>query len=169
MEQLLRDAQIVPLYEGTNAIQALDLVHRKLALDDGKVVARWLEETHALLRRHAQQPALQTLCTALRIAVGHLEDSTALMRQRGRDDAVAAAAAASDYLRLFGLVALGAAWLRMGAAALATKGDESPAFYAGKIKTARFYGEYLLAQSASLSHGIRADASVLMSHTTEEL
>jgi alkylation response protein AidB-like acyl-CoA dehydrogenase len=169
MEQLLRDAQIVPLYEGTNAIQALDLVHRKLALDDGKVVADWLEEADALALQHVAQPALKPLCKALHVALDHLEESTALMQKRSRGDAVAAAAAASDYLRLFGLVALGIAWLRMGAAAMAAQGDESPAFYAGKIKTGHFYGEYMLAQTGALLHGIHADAAVLMSHSTEEL
>jgi alkylation response protein AidB-like acyl-CoA dehydrogenase len=169
MEQLLRDAQIVPLYEGTNAIQALDLVHRKLALEDGKVVADWLAETGALVRSHAERAELRPLCEALDIAACHLKESTALMQQRAREDAISAAAAASDYLRLFGLVALGAAWLRMGAVALDAKGGESPAFYAGKVGTARFCGEYLLGQTRSLSQGICADASVLMGHTTEEL
>lgn len=169
MEQLLRDAQIVPLYEGTNAIQALDLVHRKLTLEDGKVVADWLQEAHGLVRRHADNSALAPLCQALGIATGRVEEASALMQQRAREDAVAVAAAASDYLRMFGLVALGVAWLRMGVAALAAKGNESPAFYAGKLKTACFYGEYLLAQTASLLQGIHADASVLMNHTAEEL
>jgi hypothetical protein len=169
MEQLLRDAQIVPLYEGTNAIQALDLVHRKLALDDGGTVAGWIRESHALIGRHARQPALQKLCVALRGALNHLQEATALMQRRGREDAVAAAAAASDYLRLFGLSALGSAWLRMGASAVAAAGGESPAFYAGKVKTAHFYGEYLLSQASALRQSIGADAGVLMHHATEEL
>lgn len=169
MEQLLRDAQIVPLYEGTNAIQALDLVHRKLALNDGKVVADWIEEGRALIGRHAQRPAVRSLCDALTTAMDHLKASTTLMQARSGDDAVAAAAGASDYLRLFGLVALGLAWLRMAVAAFAADGDESPAFYAGKIKTARFYGEYLLAQTASLLQRIDADPAALMAHSVEEL
>jgi alkylation response protein AidB-like acyl-CoA dehydrogenase len=169
MERLLRDAQIVPLCEGTNAIQALDLVHRKLALEDGKVIADWLAETGTLVRSHAERAKLRPLCEALDIAACHVKDSTALMQQRAREDAISAAAAASDYLRLFGLVALGAAWLRMGAVALDAKGGESPAFYAAKVGTARFCGEYLLGQTCSLSQGICADASVLMGHTTEEL
>ncbi|MDM0111401.1 acyl-CoA dehydrogenase C-terminal domain-containing protein [Variovorax sp. J22R133] len=169
MEQLLRDAQIVPLYEGTNAIQALDLVHRKLALEDGKVVADWLEETRALVRRHADKAPLAPLCTALGTATERLEEATGLMQQRSREDAVAAAASASDYLRMFGLVALGAAWLRMGVAALAARGGESPAFYAGKVKTACFYGKHLLVQTGSLLQSIQSDAGVLMSHSNEEL
>ncbi|MGO4327146.1 acyl-CoA dehydrogenase C-terminal domain-containing protein [Cupriavidus sp. 2TAF22] len=169
MEQLLRDAQIVPLYEGANGIQALDLVHRKLSLADGSVVADWLEAASALARGHADEPELATLCEALDMATSHLRDATLLMQQRARDDARAAAGAASHYLQMFGLVALGVAWLRMAAAALAPDGDESPAFYAGKLKTARFYGEYMLVQTGALGQAIHADVSVLMNHALEEL
>lgn len=169
MEQLLRDAQIVPLYEGTNAIQALDLVHRKLALEDGQVVAAWISEARALVKLHAGTPALQALVASLDSALEHLDSATALMQQRSRDNAVGAAAAACDYLRLFGLSALGVAWLRMGAAAATPAGHESPAFYAGKIKTARFYGEYLLPSAGELRRNIDANANVLMNHAKEEL
>lgn len=169
MEQLLRDAQIVPIYEGTNGIQALDLVHRKLSLGDGKVVADWIDAASALTHGHATSPALASLCRNLDAAIGHLRDATQLMQQRARDDAKAAGAAATHYLNLFGFVALGTAWLRMAAAAMDAGGDQPDAFYAGKLKTARFYGEYLLAETGSLWRAIQADASVLMAHAPGEL
>ncbi|MES2185753.1 MAG: acyl-CoA dehydrogenase C-terminal domain-containing protein [Pseudomonadota bacterium] len=171
MEQLLRDAQIVPLYEGTNAIQALDLVHRKLGLEGGSIAGAWLAEAAALVERHRPVPALQDVAAALGTALGHLEEATGLIRRRCAScgDAMAAAAAASDYLRLFGLVALGAAWLRMAAAAAAGSGAESPAFYAGKVKTAHFFAERLLPQTVSLLATVRADAARLMAHAEEEL
>lgn len=169
MEQLLRDALIVPLYEGTNAIQALDLVNRKLALEGGQVMAHWILEANRLVDKHIDKSTLRPFCVALSNALVHLHAVTALMQQRSREDAVPAAAAACDYLRLFGLCAIGTVWLRMGAAALRADGDESTAFYAGKVKTASFYGEYLLPQIAFLRQNIEADASVLMGHTFEEL
>lgn len=171
MEQLLRDAQIVPLYEGTNAIQALDLVHRKLGLEDGAVANAWLADIEALVAQHQPTPVLQSVAAALGTALSHLQQATGLMRSRCAPggDAVAAAAAASDYLRLFGLVALGAAWLHMAVAAAAGAGNESPAFYAGKLKTARFFAERLLPQTAALLATVQADADNLMAHTEDEL
>ncbi|ODV43928.1 hypothetical protein AWV79_13880 [Cupriavidus sp. UYMMa02A] len=169
MEQLLRDAQIVPLYEGTNAIQALDLVHRKLGLEDGRVVADWLQECQVLVCDDASHADTRALRASLAVALRHLQEATTLMQRYVRENAVAAAAASSDYLRLFGTVALGMAWLKMADAAVAAHGQESPVFYAGKLKTANFYGTYRLSETATLMLNIQANASALMAHDAEEL
>jgi hypothetical protein len=91
------------------------------------------------------------------------------MHDRVATDAVEAAAAASDYLRMFGLVAVGAVWLRMAACAQAARGSEGSAFYRGKVKTARFYMDHLLAETERLHHGIRTGARSIMDVDPQEL
>jgi len=169
MEHWLRDARIVPLYEGTNAIQALDLVNRKLTLDGGKAVQAWLAEVAQRIQRYRDAPEIGALCAPLEVALGQLRATTALMQDRVATDAVEAAAAASDYLRMFGLVALGAAWLRMAACAQAARGSEGGAFYRGKVKTARFYMQHLLPETEQLQHSIRAGAKAIMDVDPQEL
>ena len=151
MEHWLRDARIVPLYEGTNAIQALDLVNRKLTRDGGKAVQAWLAEVAQRIQRHRDAPEIGALCAPLEVALGQLRAATALMQDRVADRCGRASAAASDYLRMFGLVALGAAWLRMAACAQAARGSEGGAFYRGKVKTARFYMQHLLPETERLN------------------
>jgi hypothetical protein len=102
-----------------------------------------------------------------------LRDATRLTQDRAATDAMGAAAGASDYLRLLGLVACGHAWLRMAAAASAAlaeaTSEESPAFYRGKIKTARFYMTHLLPDTARLAHAIKAGAATVTDIRPDEL
>jgi hypothetical protein len=167
-EQWLRDARIVPLYEGTNAIQALDLVHRKLSQDDGRTVRDFLADVAELIREHREDSAIGDLCAPLGAALTQLSDATSMATELRRADAVAAAAAASDYLRLFGLVAMGAAWLRMAAAAQnATVAGAD--FCRGKTKTARFFMTRLLPEADRLYRCLHAGAASIMDVTPEEL
>lgn len=147
MEQFYRDARIVPLYEGTNSIQALDLVHRKLALDDGGVIERYLNQLSVKLdEQRLSNPRLLDLCATLENSLKLLRESTTIVSHSVEEKPVEAAAAAGDYLRMFGLVALGAAWLRMAAAAdtALMQSPDNEDFLAGKVKTARFYFERFL-------------------------
>jgi alkylation response protein AidB-like acyl-CoA dehydrogenase len=169
MEQLMRDAMIVPLYEGTNAIQALDLVHRKLSQDDGRAVRSFINEVAALIALHRGDATQHPLCPPLERALVLLDECTTLMQQRSVEDAVSAASSASDYLRLFGLVALGTAWVRMAAAASRMQGSERSAFHEGKRKTARFFLEHLLPDTERLARSVRLGSSAIMAIAAEEL
>jgi hypothetical protein len=174
MEQLLRDACIVPLYEGTNGIQALDLVHRKLPADDGKAIQAFIEGVAASIEMSRGNEALRSMCVQLEPSLDALRGATRLMRDRAASDALGAAAGASDYLRMLGLVACGHAWLRMAAAAQAgvaagVGAAESPAFYRGKIKTARFFMAHLLPDTARLAHAIQAGADAVTDIQPDEL
>jgi alkylation response protein AidB-like acyl-CoA dehydrogenase len=159
MEQLYRDARIVPLYEGTNAIQALDLVHRKIVQDEGRVLARYLDRLEDQTARCADDAALAPHAAGFDAALAALRGASArLCAWQAEGDHLRLAGAASDYLRLFGLVATGAAWLRMARAArselAAGRGDA--AFLNGKVKTAAFYCASLLPEAGLLGHRIEA-------------
>ena len=113
VEQLVRDARITQLYEGANGIQALDLVGRKLPAHMGRSLRRFFHPVLAFIERHQADPRMGELVLPLAKAVGRLQQATAWLAEQGLRDAEEAGAAASDYLRLFGLVALGYMWGRM--------------------------------------------------------
>ncbi|QBQ99159.1 acyl-CoA dehydrogenase C-terminal domain-containing protein [Paraburkholderia pallida] len=171
IEQFYRDARIVPLYEGTNAIQALDLVHRKLALGDGAIAERYFDTIAALIAEQRSNPRLDDMSTALDNALQLLRECTAILRRHGEDDAVEAAACASDYLRMFGFVALGAVWLRIAAAAdsALARSPERTDFLSGKVKTARFYFERLLPETWVCHSAITVGSRSLLAIPETEL
>ena len=169
MEQLVRDASIVPLYEGTNGIQALDLLHRKLAADGGRAAAAFAERVAADVVDAGEDTALRPLALRLHEALAQLQGCTRLQLERVKSDAPAAAAGASDYLRLMGLVACGQAWLRMARAARSAAGAEAPAFYAGKRKAAAFFMAHLLPQAAQLARGIEQGVGAIVEVAPEEI
>jgi hypothetical protein len=171
MEHLYRDARIVPLYEGTNAIQALDLVHRKIGLDDGRVLQRYLDRLDALVRESAESAGRAQGAEALAAALGRLRSASAHLGELSAGKALTKlAAAASDYLRLFGLVAMGGMWLRMAriAGEALEAGAEPADFLRGKVKTAQFYFERLLPETEQLQQRIVRGSSALMTIRTEE-
>ncbi|MEI8395603.1 MAG: acyl-CoA dehydrogenase C-terminal domain-containing protein [Rhodospirillaceae bacterium] len=171
VEQYLRDARITRIYEGTNGIQALDLVGRKLPHNMGHMLRHFFHPVAEELQ-HAP-PALAELATPLTKAFGRLQNATTMVAFRGLADPDEAAAAASDYLRLFGLVALGVMWLRMAKVAvthLNTNADDPrAALYRSKISTARFYMAKLLPQTGALLSTLQAGAGTLMAEDALEL
>ncbi|HEY1148043.1 MAG TPA: acyl-CoA dehydrogenase family protein [Pseudoduganella sp.] len=150
MEHLYRDARIVPLYEGTNAIQALDLVHRKINQSEGRALQRYLGRIEAEMHAACGEPQLAELTGALSAGMARLRVASSQLRSWGEaGDNARLAAAASDYLRLFGLVATGGMWLRMARVALTA--NEDAAYLQGKIKTAAYFGSCLLPETAQLA------------------
>jgi len=162
--QHLRDARILPIYEGTNGIQANDLVFRKLGRDRGAAAGAFLAEMSAsveALRGHRGDDA-QVIADRLAEAVDALKAATAWMVEQVQADPVAAAAGAANYLRMFGLTAGGH---MMGRAAVAcldamAAGEGDPAFHDAKLISARFYAEQMLPQVGGLTpivtHGHRS-------------
>jgi hypothetical protein len=162
LEQLVRDARIGQVYEGTNGIQALDLVGRKLAAGYGRLLRRFFHPVSAFLEAHTHEPAMQDLLRPFGQAFRLLQEITALLAERAARDPVEGSAAASDYLRLFGLVALGYMWLRMAERALAalSTGGDGP-FYEAKLATARFFMRRMLPETAGLALAIRSGAATV--------
>ncbi|MBP2314852.1 acyl-CoA dehydrogenase C-terminal domain-containing protein [Azospirillum soli] len=164
VEQYVRDARICQIYEGTNGIQALDLVGRKLGQDMGRLLRRFFHPVAADIETDMEKEELAEFALPLAKAFAKLQQATAIIAQKGLKDPEEAGAAASDYLRLFGLVALGWMWLRMVKAAQAklAAGEGNAAFYDAKVKTARFYMAKLLPQTNALFITIMAGAKPLM-------
>lgn len=143
MEQYVRDARIAQIYEGTNGIQAMDLVTRKLQLADGAVVGTFFETIEADLRA---APEIY-VADRTRIALSQLRRATAQVREAQAD---IVGAVAVDYLRLFTLVLLGWMWSRIAAGAAA-----EPTFKV-KLATADYFARRILSQADGLAAGIAA-------------
>ncbi|WP_448189121.1 acyl-CoA dehydrogenase C-terminal domain-containing protein [Azospirillum sp. sgz301742] len=164
VEQYVRDARITQIYEGTNGIQALDLVGRKMGQDMGRLLRRFFHPVAADIEADMETEELAEFVIPLAKAFAKLQQATAIIAQKGMKDPEEAAAAATDYLRLFGLVALGWMWLKMAKASRAklAAGEGDAAFFEAKLKTARFYMAKLLPQVNTLFITIMAGAAPLM-------
>jgi alkylation response protein AidB-like acyl-CoA dehydrogenase len=141
MEQFVRDARIAQIYEGTNGIQAMDLVGRKLGLNGGRGTQAYLALVNAALADAKGDERLAVIAAPLEKALGDLQAATMWLLQNGMANPDNAGAGATAYLHLMGIVALGHMWLLMARAAhAALDGGASDAeFYNAKLITARYY------------------------------
>jgi alkylation response protein AidB-like acyl-CoA dehydrogenase len=155
-----RDIRIAAIYEGTNGIQAMDLVGRKLPMRGGGVVDDFL-------RRMEETAAPAEFLAPLREAIGALREATAWILAHGADRPDDAYAAAGPYLRMFGITAGGWVMARQAVAAAAL-GDDDP-YAAAKVATARFYCTELLPQAAGLLPAVRAGADLVLGLPAAEL
>lgn len=142
IEQYARDARIAMIYEGTNGIQALDLVGRKMGLGMGRLLRRFFHPVNTFIESNMANTDMQEYIVPLAKGFAKLQQATALIAQKGLKDPLEAGAASSDYLRLFALVAMGYMWARMALVAtekLKNGGDDKSAFYQSKLHTAKFF------------------------------
>jgi alkylation response protein AidB-like acyl-CoA dehydrogenase len=158
VEQLVRDARIAQLYEGTNGVQAKDLVGRKLSMHDGRLIKRYLQLLEHFVAENRGEAHLSEFLDPLASAVKTLTDTTAWLAREARRDPETAGAAATDYLRMMGLVSLAWMWSWMAKVALEKEG----AFYRAKLTTARFYMQRLLPQVKTLEATIASGSRALM-------
>ncbi|MDJ0684711.1 MAG: acyl-CoA dehydrogenase [Alphaproteobacteria bacterium] len=162
--QHFRDARILPIYEGTNGIQAADLIGRKILRDGGAAVDEYIEELHSLINRlnETDREPITVIRKHLAAAVDALENASDWIVGEGAKDPDAALAGSAAYLKLFGVTAGGAMMARSTVAALARR-DEDGAdadFYDAKLTVARFYAESILATAPGLA------APITTTHTT---
>lgn len=166
--QYLRDARIAPIYEGTNGIQALDLVGRKLGLDGGQHWQTLLADIRTTTRELAASP-LATLAPWLEDALAAAETTTHWLASANNPDDKAAGA--TPYLRLMGLTIGG--WLlarqAQTAQAMLDKGEGNPGFLKAKITTAKFYAEQILPHATALAPGITRGGTLLYALSEDEL
>ena len=168
MEQFVRDARITQIYEGTNGIQALDLIGRKVPEGTGRMLRRFFHPVDRSLTDWERDPDMAPIAAPLAKAFRTLQRTTAGVAQQALRDPDEAGAAASDYLRMFGLVAVGFMWVlmidvaRQEARRVAETGSGDAAFYQAKIKTGRFYLTRVLPQVAGLAGSIAAGAEPVM-------
>jgi alkylation response protein AidB-like acyl-CoA dehydrogenase len=168
VEQFVRDARITQLYEGTNGIQALDLVGRKLPMKGGQPAQRLLGEMSGFIAAHKADDRMKEFVEPLEKALGRVQDAVLFLMQHAMKNPDEAGGAATDLLRLMALTAMTFMWNRIAVAAhkgLAAGNDN--AFYAAKLDTARFYIARVLPQATALNHQIKAGAATLMALPAE--
>ncbi len=157
--QHLRDSRIAPIYEGTNGIQAIDLVTRKLPLENGKVVIDMIGVMGGVLDEMEPHAELDQFRGQLESAIVGLSESSSWLLERLSENVDDALAGATPFLQMFGIVMGG--WLMAQSAVAALTSVEQSEFMKDKVTTARFYGENILPITAGLAPIIRSGAGLL--------
>lgn len=173
MEQFVRDARIPMIYEGANGIQALDLVGRKLPKDGGRAVMAFFAEVQEFVNAHKADEAMKPHVEPLNASLGHLQQATMWFMQHAMQNPDNAGAGASDYMHLFGLVALGYMWGRIVvavnetvASGKAVDGLDAQALN-NKLIAARFFAEKMLPETSAQLARISAGAGSVMAMSAE--
>ena len=167
MEQFVRDARIAMIYEGANGIQALDLVGRKLPRDGGRAVMAFFGEVGAFAKEHGGDEAMKPFVTPLSAALGHLQQATGWLMQNALTKPDNAGAAATDYMKLFGLVALGYMWAKMAKVAQDKAAAGATPYLNTKLVTGRFFMERLLPETAVHLARIQSGSATTMELAAE--
>jgi alkylation response protein AidB-like acyl-CoA dehydrogenase len=163
MEQYVRDARINMIYEGTNTIQSLDLLGRKVLGNQGASLKKFGEHISALVMAEQGNDEMAEFINPLAKLGQQMTQFTGEIGYKALQNADEVGAAAVDYLRVAGHLVFGYFWARMAQVALQkiAEGNRDP-FYQAKVQTARFYFAKLFPETASLMLTARAGAGVLM-------
>src|SRR5450631_549181 len=163
MEQFVRDARIAMIYEGANGIQALDLVGRKLGKDGGRALMAFINEVGSFIKEKSADDGMKPYVTPLGVALGHLQQASMWFMQNAMAKPDNAGAGATDYMHMFGLVALGYMWCRIAEAAIAKpKTNGASQRMSAKLVTARFFMERMLPETAAHFARIQSGAGSTM-------
>jgi len=166
--QYLRDSRIAMIYEGTNGVQALDLVGRKLAADGGRAVMSFFAEVDAYVAAKGDDAALAPFVTGLAGAKSQLQEATMWLMQNGLANPENAGAASTDYLQIFGLTALAYMWAMMAEAAQAkTAGGDADPFYANKLIVGRYFVDRVLPETGAHLAKLKTGAAPVMALPAE--
>jgi hypothetical protein len=167
VSQYLRDVRIAMIYEGTNGVQALDLVGRKLAANGGRAVMGFFAELDAYVEAH-DSAEMKPFVEPLAQAKAELQEATMWLMQNGLANPDNAGAASSDYLHLFGLVALAYMWAMTAETAQAktAAGDTDP-IYGEKLTLARYYMARVLPDTAAHLAKLKTGAELVMALPAE--
>jgi hypothetical protein len=163
MEQFVRDARISQIYEGTNGIQAMDLVGRKLAKDGGRTFAAYIDLVRADINRMSSGSGADSLRAHLALSTLDLEQAAAfLLRPQSSPDDLGAAA--HDFLHLAGTVALGHMWTKLVQAAQRgiTSGATDAAYCGHRLQIARYFADRWLPETAARRARIEAGGASTM-------
>ena len=156
-EQLVRDCRITQIYEGTNGIQALDLVGRKIVGSGGTMYQAFVDEIRAFVASAGAD--LREFTEPLKAALDNLDELTAWVIDQAKANPNEIGAASVEYLHVFGYTAYAYMWARMAAVALAKQGEGE--FYQSKLGTARFYFARMLPRIHSLTASVKAGSESL--------
>jgi alkylation response protein AidB-like acyl-CoA dehydrogenase len=166
--QYLRDCRIALIYEGTNGVQALDLVGRKLAANGGRAVMSFFAEIDAFVEENAADAKLKPFLDGLAAAKAQLQDGTMWLMQNGLQNPDNAGAASTDYMHLFGITGLAYMWALMAKVSLAkiAAGDTDP-FYANKVSVGQYFLERILPDAGAHLTKLKAGSANMMSIPAE--
>ncbi|MHA6687000.1 acyl-CoA dehydrogenase [Mesorhizobium sp. A556] len=164
MSQFVRDARIAMIYEGANGIQALDLVGRKLGLNGGRAVQAFFKEVGEFCEESRADEQMAPFTKALKKGLNDLQAATLWLMENGVKNPDNAGAASTDYMHLFGLVALGYMWGQMAKVAQAKAGE---AFYGNKLVTARFFMERVMPETSAHLARLSSGADTMMALPAE--
>jgi alkylation response protein AidB-like acyl-CoA dehydrogenase len=166
--QYLRDVRIALIYEGTNGVQALDLVGRKLAAKGGRGVMTFFQEVDQFIGENDGDAELKPFIEALAGVKAQLQDGTMWLMQNGLQNPDNAGAASTDYMHLFGLTGLAYMWALMVKAANAkiAAGSSDP-FFTTKIVTAKYFIERVLPDAGAHLAKLKTGSATLMALPAE--
>lgn len=169
MEQYVRDARITMIYEGTNGVQAMDLVGRKLAQNGGRAVQalfKIVDDECAAAKAGADS---SDFAERLEKANGELKAATMWFMQNGMTNPDNVGAGAHHYMHMMGIVALGLQWLRMSVAAREAleSGEGNKEFYEAKLVTARYFAERIMPDAGALRRKIETGGESIMALSPE--
>jgi alkylation response protein AidB-like acyl-CoA dehydrogenase len=164
-EQYLRDCRISMIYEGTNGVQALDLVGRKLPANGGRSVMALFAEIDAYVAGETD-PELKPFADGLASAKAQLQEATMWLMQNGLSNPDNAGAASHDYLNLMALTGLAFMWAKIARAAKAKAGGGDP-FYDNKLVTGRYFLERILPETAAHLAKVKAGSAAMMAMVPE--
>ncbi|RTR39575.1 acyl-CoA dehydrogenase [Shewanella canadensis] len=163
MEQFVRDIRISMLYEGTNGIQALDLVGRKILSDKAATLMSWSALVKQLIEENMGNDAMKPYLSGLMDASKDLEKATQYIAMNAPKNPDILGAASMPYMQILGITALAWMWTRTASIALAALETDTSEreFYQGKLKTAQFYMGYWTVQTRSLRKQIESSSEQL--------
>ncbi len=163
MSQFVRDARIAMIYEGANGIQALDLVGRKLAMNGGRAVQAFFKEVGDFCEENRANEQMAPYTKGLKKGLNDLQAATMWLMQNAMAKPDNAGAASTDYLHLFGLVALGYMWARMVKVSQdkIAEGATAP-IYQGKLVTGRYFMDRIMPETSAHLARISSGADSMM-------
>ncbi len=165
-EQLVRDIRITQIYEGTNGIQAMDLMGRKVVLNGGVFMSSLVEEIQAFIDTHSTPDAAEFL-NPLSSSLALLTRTTEWQMAQAKTDPFAVGASAVDFLHLTGYVVYAYLWAKMALCSQALLAEDE-AFHSAKIATARFFFQRLLPQSNAHAQNIATGSDATMALSAEQ-
>jgi alkylation response protein AidB-like acyl-CoA dehydrogenase len=168
VSQFMRDCRIALIYEGTNGIQALDLVGRKLASKGGRAVMTFFQEIDQFIGENDTDEGLKPFIKALAEVKAQLQDGTMWLMQNGLQNPDNAGAASTDYMHLFGLTGLAYMWaLQVKAAQAKIAAGSSDPFYSTKVTTAQYFIERILPDAGAHLTKLKTGSATLMALPAE--
>ena len=162
MEQLVRDIRIAPIYEGTNAVQAIDLVLRKLIMKEGKVIESYLTHIDKEINKFNSNNNLKEFCLSLKKYNNTLKELTSWIQDNLKTNQDAVNAAATEYLNIFALVSIGLMWLKMADVAYRKIGENKD-FYKSKIDCASIFFTRILTRIDAYSN-VKSSSDTIMNY-----